>query len=96
MGTILTFAILPLFCLLGAAITLTVVIYLVFRNLNLRNLSSANSMNNNEPEIKVAMKSTQRSIQSNHPADESKTCQACGAENPQYSKKCGYCGSKLI
>jgi hypothetical protein len=97
MGTIITFAVLPFICILSTAIILTVIIYLVFRNLNLRNPSLSTSKQDKESVSSVEINPNQTDFKPVIPAKiKNKTCPACGAENKDSSLKCEYCGIKLI
>ena len=104
MRTIFALAALPLFCLLGFAIILVVIVYLVVRNLRL----SSTSISSSSPEAKktdadnpskesrwartdLSSSPTQISTES-----KGKPCPACGGENPISAGKCEFCGSKFI
>jgi hypothetical protein len=97
MQTIFTLAILPLFCLLGFIILLVVIIYLVFRNLHSKNIStifSSPEINaNGQKEIPMA---DGDAISKMNRTITTKNCPACGAENGANANKCDYCGAKLF
>jgi ribosomal protein L40E len=93
MRTFIAFAALPVFCILGIAITLIVIVYLVFRNLNLRNSLNSDFDARIGAETKNSQTDAKPFISSNL---DSKPCPACGADNPITAVKCDYCGAKLI
>jgi hypothetical protein len=102
-GTIFALAALPLSCLLGFAIILVVMIYLLVRNLRL----SSNLFSSSNEDVKKTSKSSS-SIDSRWSGSDHSTsqppvstqpkgepCPACGGENPIDAGKCAYCGAKL-
>jgi hypothetical protein len=103
LGTIFALAALPLFCLLGFAIILVVIIYLLVRNLRssskLFSSSSADLEKRNDGSSSIDSRwsspdlSTTQPPVSTQPKDE--PCPACGGENPIGAGKCTYCGAKL-
>ncbi len=104
MRTIFALAALPLFCLLGFAIILVVIVYLVVRNLR----SSSTSISSSSPEAKKTDEDNSSNESRWARADLSsphtqistkpkgKPCSACGGENPIGAGTCEFCGSKLI
>ena len=104
MKTIFTLVALPLFCLLGFAIILVVIVYLVVRNLRSSSTSIASSnpetnktdadKSSNESRWARADLSSPQTQISTKPKGE--PCPACGGENPIGAGTCGFCGSKLI
>lgn len=103
MRTIFALAALPLFCLLGFAIILVIIVYLVVRNLR----SSSTSFSSSSPEEKKTDADNSSNESRRARADLSsfhtqistkpkgKPCPACGGENPIGTGKCEFCGSKL-
>ena len=104
MRTIFALAAVPLICLLGFAILLSVIVYLVVRNIRLH----STLISSISPEVKKtdADNSSQDSGWSHADLSSStaqvsakpkgKPCPACGAENPNGASQCEFCGSKLI
>jgi ribosomal protein L40E len=102
--TIFALAALPLFCLLGFAIILVVIVYLVVRNIR----SSATSISSSSPDAKNTDADNSGNDSRWARADLSpshtqvstklkgKPCPACGGENPIGAGQCEFCGSKLI
>ena len=103
MRTIFALAALPLFCLLGFAIILIVIVYLVVRNIRSSSTSiSSLSPEANKTDAENENKDTRwaRVDPSSSPTQISnepkvKPCPACGGENPIGANKCKFCGSKL-
>jgi len=102
--TVFALAALPLFCLLGFAIILVVIVYLVIRNLR----SSSTSISSSNPEAKKTdtdnssneSRWARADLSSSQPQistkPKGKPCPACGGENPIGAGICEFCGSKLI
>lgn len=103
MRTIFALAALPLFCLLGFAIILVVLIYVVVRNLrssstsisSLRPETKKPNADNNENDSRWAVSDLSSSKPHESPKSKGKPCPACGAVNPVGEIKCEYCGAKL-
>ena len=104
MRTIFALAALPLFCLLGFAIILVIIVYLVIRNFrssSTSNSSSSPDVRNTEEDnssndtrwARADLSSAQTQIPTK---PKGKPCPACGGENPIGAGKCEFCGSKLF
>ena len=103
MGTIFALAALPLFCLLGFAIILVVIIYLLVRNLRsgskLFSSISAEVKKANESSTSIDSRWSDSDLSASQPTvstqPKGEPCPACGGENPIGAGKCAYCGAKL-
>jgi hypothetical protein len=103
LGTIFALAALPLFCLLGFAIILVVIIYLLVRKLrsssNLFSSSNADGKKPTEGSSSIDSRWSASELSTPHSSDSTQPkgepCPACGGENPINAGKCEYCGAKL-
>jgi len=98
METILTFAVLPLLCLLGMVLV-GAVIYLLVRSL----FSSPPSKRPESISIRPPAEDVKSQWVREHPsagqpptdAGPKVTCPACGGENPASASECVFCGRKF-
>lgn len=98
MGTIFTFAILPLLCLLGL-ILVGAVIYLLVRSLfSSPPTTRPESITTIPPAEDVKSQWVREHLPASPPPTDTGskvTCPACGGENPTSASECVFCGRKL-